>query len=85
VIEGRKTAPPDSSYTVKLLNDKKLAVAKVLEEAAEFAVAAKQGKKEEQVWEACDLLYHTLALAAACGISLAEMEKELEKRHKAKK
>lgn len=84
VIEGRKTASPDSSYTARLLNDKKLAIAKVLEEAAEFAVAAKQDGKKEQAWEACDLLYHALALSAACGIGLSEIEKELQRRRSAR-
>ncbi len=85
LIEERKNSPPDGSYTTKLLKDRKLAVAKVLEEGAEFAMAAKEGGKNEQMWEACDLLYHTLALAAACGISLSEIEKELQRRHKARK
>jgi phosphoribosyl-ATP pyrophosphohydrolase len=83
VIHERKVTPKEGSYTnslfIKGLN--KIAQ-KVGEEATEVIVAALGQGREEQIGELSDLFYHTLVLMAQLEISLADVEAELEKRHK---
>ncbi len=65
------------SYTRRLLEDAELLRAKLVEEAAELADA---GKTSEVRHEAADLLYFALVAAARAGVSLAEIESELDAR-----
>jgi phosphoribosyl-ATP pyrophosphohydrolase/phosphoribosyl-AMP cyclohydrolase len=81
LIAERKRGAPTGSYTAKLLSDKRLAIAKVREESEEFIEATEKKGRGERIWEACDLLYHSLALAGACGITPSDINKELKKRH----
>ena len=50
---------------------------KVGEEATETVIAAVAGKKDELVGELCDLLYHSLVLAEASGISVQDVFHEV--------
>ena len=52
----RKSSPGDSSYTNKLLNDKLLSKAKVLEEINELVEAVE--KDSNKIHEAADVFYH---------------------------
>ncbi len=82
-IEERKKEPMEGSYTNYLLEkgiDKILK--KVGEETAETIIAAKNDSNEEVVFEIADLLYHLMVLMSYKGITLDEIIKELEKRHK---
>ncbi|MEM3402752.1 MAG: phosphoribosyl-ATP diphosphatase [Candidatus Hadarchaeales archaeon] len=81
VIEDRKKNPRPGSYTCKLLATGK-AGAKVMEEAAELVEAAKKKGKNEIVYEAADLLYHTLVLLAEKDVKLDEVMEELRRRRK---
>ena len=54
---------------------------KVGEEAVETVIDAINGKEEDFIYEAGDLMYHYLVLLKAKGLSLADIEKELAKRH----
>lgn len=85
IIEERARNPSAKSYTAKLLRSKKLACAKIDEEAAELIEAIEKKNKKEVTWEACDLIYHTLAAARGRGVALADLEKEFARRHKEKK
>jgi phosphoribosyl-AMP cyclohydrolase / phosphoribosyl-ATP pyrophosphohydrolase len=81
VIHQRNVERPADSYTVKLLEggiDKILK--KVGEEAGEVVIAAKNHSPEEISWEVADLLYHTMVMLEAEGVSLSEVALELEKR-----
>jgi phosphoribosyl-ATP pyrophosphohydrolase/phosphoribosyl-AMP cyclohydrolase len=81
VIHQRNVERPANSYTVRLLEggiDKILK--KVGEEAGEVVIAAKNHSPEEISWEVADLLYHTLVMLEAEGVSLSEVAEELEKR-----
>jgi len=69
-------APP-GSYTARLHGDSKLLEAKLLEEAGELARAA---GKEEVRWEAADLMYFTLVAMLRAGVSLSDVEAELDRR-----
>lgn len=82
VIEGRKGASPDSSYTAKLLErGSKYIAQKVGEEGVETALAAVAGDEEELLNESADLLYHLLVLLNSRDLSLVEVTKTLEARH----
>ena len=81
VIHRRNVERPENSYTVKLLEggiDRILK--KVGEEAGEVIIAAKNHRPEEISWEVADLLYHTLVMLEAEGVSLSMVARELEKR-----
>lgn len=79
-VHGKQWAQPKGSYTKKLLTNKKLAIAKVREESEEFIEAVQKKVKKDITWEASDLLYHTLCLAYAAGISLQSINRELARR-----
>ncbi|WP_405377051.1 bifunctional phosphoribosyl-AMP cyclohydrolase/phosphoribosyl-ATP diphosphatase HisIE [Nonlabens sp. Asnod3-A02] len=73
----------EGSYTYSLIQKGINKVAqKVGEEAVETVIDAINGKEEDFIYEAGDLMYHYLVLLKAKGLSLADIEKELAKRHK---
>ena len=78
IIRERKNANPEKSYTNKLLNDKKMNVAKVNEEVKELIEAIE--KNDNQVYEAADVLYHLLVLLESNGIKIEDVMEELKKR-----
>ncbi|MBF7096108.1 bifunctional phosphoribosyl-AMP cyclohydrolase/phosphoribosyl-ATP diphosphatase HisIE [Alkalibacter sp. M17DMB] len=83
IIMDRKKNPKEGSYTQYLFEkgvDKILK--KVGEESAETIIAAKNDSKEELVYEASDLLYHLTVLLVECGVTMDDIMKELENRHK---
>ncbi|MEM4389976.1 MAG: bifunctional phosphoribosyl-AMP cyclohydrolase/phosphoribosyl-ATP diphosphatase HisIE [Candidatus Micrarchaeia archaeon] len=82
IIQERKKSAPAGSYTRKLLRDRRLALAKLREEAEEFAEALEGKGKRAIVWEAADLMYHTLVGLASRGVTLEEVERELARRRK---
>ncbi|MDT8450758.1 MAG: bifunctional phosphoribosyl-AMP cyclohydrolase/phosphoribosyl-ATP diphosphatase HisIE [Wenzhouxiangellaceae bacterium] len=83
VIESRNGADPESSYTARLLNEGiKRCAQKVGEEGVEVALAATAGDRDELINESADLLYHLLVLLAGSGLSLAEICRRLERRHR---
>jgi phosphoribosyl-ATP pyrophosphohydrolase len=80
VIEERKAASPDSSYTAKLLAAGTAKTArKVGEEAVEVVVAA-LGERDRLAAESADLLYHLLVLWAGAGVKPEEVWTELARR-----
>ena len=80
VIEARRGGDPAASWSAKLLADPKLAAKKLAEEAVETALAAGENDREAVATESADLVYHWLALLAACGVSLDDVAAELEAR-----
>ena len=78
IIRDRKNSNSEKSYTNKLLNDKKMNVAKVNEEVKELIEAIK--KNDNQVHEAADVLYHLLVLLEGSGIKIEDVMQELKKR-----
>jgi phosphoribosyl-ATP pyrophosphohydrolase len=80
VIESRRGGDPAASWSAKLLADPALAAKKLAEEAVETALAAVQQDREALTAESADLVYHWLALLAACGVSLDEVAARLEAR-----
>ena len=76
----RKSSPVDGSYTNKLLTDKALSKAKVLEEVDELIEAIEEDTNK--IHEAADVFYHLLMYLEANDIKIEEVMKELEKRKK---
>ena len=76
----RKLAPVEGSYTNKLLIDKSLSKAKVLEEVDELIEAI--DKDTNKIHEAADVFYHLLMYLEANDVKVEEVMKELEKRKK---
>lgn len=80
-ILDRKANGEEGSYTSYLFNkglDKILK--KVGEECTEVIIASLSQSKEEQIGEIGDLLYHLMVLMVEKGITLDEVNAELEKR-----
>ncbi len=85
LIAQRIAARPEGSYTAKLLDQGTRRIAqKVGEEGLELALAAVAQSDPEIIGEAADLLYHTLLLLKAKGLSLFPVIVELERRHAAR-
>lgn len=81
VIQERKGASADSSYTAALLQKGVDKILKKLgEEATEVVIAGKGGKREEIVYETADLFFHTLVLLGYYDISPEEIYAELRRR-----
>jgi len=76
----RKSSPIEGSYTNKLLADKSLSKAKVLEEVDELIEAVEQNSNK--IHEAADVFYHLLVYLEANDIKIEEVMSELEKRKK---
>lgn len=83
VIEDRKANPTETSYTSSLFSQGLLKIAqKVGEEGTEVVVAALAQDDQRLIEEIADLIFHTLVLLSARGLSPAHIITELEKRHK---
>ena len=76
----RKSSPVDGSYTNKLLTDKSLSKAKVLEEVNELIEAIEENSNI--IHEAADVFYHLLMYLEANDINIEDVMSELEKRKK---
>ena len=76
----RKSSPAEGSYTNKLLTDKALSKAKVLEEVDELIEAVEEDSNITH--EAADVFYHLLMYLEANDVKIEEVMKELEKRKK---
>ena len=76
----RKSSPVDGSYTNKLLTDKSLSKAKVLEEVNELIEAVEENSNI--IHEAADVFYHLLMYLEANDINIEDVMSELEKRKK---
>ncbi len=83
VIKGRYEQMPEKSYTTSLFKSGVPRMAqKVGEEAVETVIEAVKGDKDRLLYEASDLVYHLLVLMTSQELGIADMEKELERRHK---
>ena len=81
LIEYRRNADPDSSWTAKLLSrGPEKCAEKFGEEAVEAIIEAVKGDRAALTFEAADVLYHLLVMLASCDVSLDGVLKELERR-----
>lgn len=81
-IRDRLANPRSGSYTQQLVQaGEDEMVKKIGEEAVEVVLAVKGQGEARVISEIADLFYHTLVLLASRGLSLADVEAELERRH----
>ena len=77
----RKDAAPDSSYVASLYAKGADAICKkVVEEAAETIMAAKDGDRLHLVREVADLWFHSMILLAQFGVGVDDVLAELHRR-----
>ena len=81
ILEQRKSQSADSSYVASLYQ-KGLdhILKKVGEEATETIVAAKNGDKEQIIYETADLWFHSLVMLAHLDLGPEDVLTELERR-----
>lgn len=80
-LEARKQADPQSSYVAKLYAKGVDGILKKIgEEAAETIIAAKDGDREQIVYETADLWFHTLVMLANAGLHPNDVLNELARR-----
>jgi phosphoribosyl-AMP cyclohydrolase / phosphoribosyl-ATP pyrophosphohydrolase len=82
IIEQRRDAAPDESYTAKLFaaGPRRMAQ-KVGEEGVEVALAAVTQGDEQLVGEAADLLFHLMVLLRSRNLGLEDVASVLAGRH----
>lgn len=82
-IEKRFAEKPEGSYTTSLFNDGINRMAqKVGEEAIESVIEACNGTDERLIYESADMIYHLIVLLTSKGLSIEDLSRELQKRHK---
>lgn len=80
-IAARASADPDSSWTAKLLaKGPEKCAEKFGEEAIEAIIEAVKGDHARLTSEAADVMYHLLVMCAARGVTLDQIEAELDRR-----
>eukprot|EP00967_Tisochrysis_lutea_P139480 scaffold253486_cov32-Tisochrysis_lutea.AAC.1 len=85
-LEARKASAPPGSYTKRLFDDSTLLRNKLVEEAQLRACAthvqelAEAEVAEDVAAEAADLLYFALVRCVAAGVTLAQVEEQLDRR-----
>ena len=81
IIENRKTADPDKSYTAFLFKKGINRISqKVGEEAVETLIAALAKDKKEVAEESADLIYHLMVLWNVCGVHPNDVFRIIENR-----
>jgi len=80
LARDRKNSPKENSYTNKLLSNKSLSKAKVLEEINELIEAVEADTNK--IHEAADVFYHLIMYLEANNINIEDVMTELDKRKK---
>jgi phosphoribosyl-ATP pyrophosphohydrolase len=81
VIQSRRDADPQTSYTARLFARGRAKIAQKLgEEAVEAVIEGVGDNPAALVGESADLLYHLLVLWAAAGVSPEDVAAELGRR-----
>lgn len=79
-LQQRFRERPAGSYSAALFADPDRALKKLVEEAGEVVLAAKNGDGDNLVWETADLLYHLAVVMTAHGVSPTAVNRELGRR-----
>jgi len=80
ILERKSAKESGKSWTKKLLDDKSLLLSKINEEASELATAIDEESDKQVIYEAADLLYHTLVGLASRDITPDRVKQELSSR-----
>ena len=76
-LQSRKAFAPPKSYTARLFSDSNLLQAKIMEEASELCEAQ---QRADIAAEAADLIYFALTKCIASGVSLEDIERDLDQK-----
>lgn len=81
VLEQRKQESADSSYVASLYAKGLDSILKKIgEEATETVIAAKDGNKQQIIYETADLWFHCMVLLAEQGLHPDDVLNELQRR-----
>ena len=81
IVQERKHADPKTSYVASLLHKGDNSILKkVVEEAGEFSFACKDNNEHEIIYEAADLMFHTLVALGAKNVHPERITSELKRR-----
>jgi len=81
ILEQRKQESADKSYVASLYaKGLDTILKKVGEEATETVIAAKNGDKEQIIYETADLWFHCMVMLADQGLGPNDVLKELQRR-----
>jgi len=81
ILEQRKQQSPDKSYVASLYaKGLDTILKKIGEEAAETVIAAKNGDKQQIIYETADLWFHCMVLLADQGLGPDDVLQELQRR-----
>jgi phosphoribosyl-ATP pyrophosphohydrolase len=81
IVAERASAPPEESWTAKLLAaGPERAAKKFGEEAVEAVIAAVKGERDELIAESADVLYHLLVVLKSRDVALRDVLSQLEAR-----
>jgi len=81
ILEQRKLESADKSYVASLYaKGLDTILKKVGEEATETVIAAKNGDKDQIIYETADLWFHCLVMLADQGLGPNDVLKELQRR-----
>lgn len=82
IVQARRVASPDESYTARLFAQGRLKIAqKVGEEGLETALAGVAQDDDRLIEESADLLFHLLVLLNERGTTLRDVLARLSERH----
>ena len=76
-LKARKEGAPEGSYVARLFSDPALLRSKIMEEAEEVCDA---NTSKDIAWEVADLLFFAMTKCVANGVSLTDVEAQLDKR-----
>ncbi|MDA1353691.1 MAG: phosphoribosyl-ATP diphosphatase [bacterium] len=83
LLNERKSTLPEGSYTSTMFQKGLDSILqKVVEEAGEVVIAAKNTDEHEFKGEAADLLFHFLLMLVKKGVPLSDVIAVLEERHR---
>lgn len=83
VLESRRAASPDDSYTARLLQGHEdTLLKKIGEEATEVVMAAKDADSGHLRYEIADLVYHLMVVMVRHGLTLDDLARELAERRR---
>ena len=81
ILEQRKLESADKSYVASLYTKGTNTILKKIgEEAAETIIAAKDGDKQQIIYETADLWFHCMVLLAEQNLSPDDVLNELQRR-----
>lgn len=81
VLEQRKQGPADKSYVASLYNKGLDSILKKIgEEATETVIAAKDGDKQQIIYETADLWFHCMVMLAHLDLGPDDVLQELQRR-----